>query len=212
VEEMRYAGNNNFVGHRIPGYRHAHCVLTHAAALQLKNVQIAALAEGYGLKVYDCYRPQAAVNAFYRWSLNTNDTKMKQWFYPHELKNSLFAKGYIAQYSGHTRGSTVDITLIRTHPKPIDTSKPKPFKVSACPYPIENDMKSISIDMGTPFDCFDGSARVFFNKLTKEQRTNRMLLRRLMVQHGFIPYSKEWWHFSLANEPYPHTYFDFPIQ
>ena len=133
VEEMRYAGNNNFVGHRIPGYRHAHCVLTHAAALQLKNVQIAALAEGYGLKVYDCYRPQAAVNAFYRWSLNTNDTKMKQWFYPHELKNSLFAKGYIAQYSGHTRGSTVDITLIRTHPKPIDTSKPKPFKASACP-------------------------------------------------------------------------------
>ena len=212
IEEMRYAGNNNFVGKPIPGYRQARCVLTRAAALKLKNVQTVALTRGYSLKVYDCYRPQMAVNAFYLWSEDPNDTRMKQWFYPHEPKNKLFNQGYIAQYSGHSRGSTVDITLVNMHQKQNAKSKQALFGASACPNPVKNDDRHPSIDMGTPFDCFDKSAHVFYNGLNHEQRKNRILLRHLMMQQGFIPYSKEWWHFSLSNEPYPHTYFNFPVQ
>jgi D-alanyl-D-alanine dipeptidase len=201
---MRYATGNNFMGQPIPGYRSSRCILTRDAAVKLKEAQTAILKQGYSLKVYDCYRPQKAVNAFYNWSKQPTDIGMKSLFYPREQKNTLFDKGYIAQYSGHTRGSTVDITLVNTHQQ-----QKSPQSV---PHSCPSKMNDNSINMGTPFDCFDKSTRVFYNDLSNEQRKNRMLLRNLMMHYGFVPYSKEWWHFTLSNEPYPHTYFNFEIQ
>ncbi len=207
IEDMRYASVNNFVGKPIPGYSAPRCILTRAAALKLQETETAARARGYSLKVYDCYRPQRAVSAFYKWSANPNDTRMQKWFYPHEPKNTLFNKGYIAAYSGHSRGSTVDITLVNLH-----TKKNKKISASSCSNQSEQLVDDNSINMGTTFDCFDKSAHVFYSGLNQEQRNNRMLLRKLMTQNGFVPYSKEWWHFSLSNEPYPHTYFNFQVQ
>nr|WP_042238661.1 M15 family metallopeptidase [Legionella oakridgensis] len=200
IEDMRYAGNNNFVGTPIPGYLAPRCILTRAAAIQLQKAQLAIARQGYRLKVYDCYRPQMAVNAFNLWSKDLNDTRMKQRFYPHEPKKTLFDKGYIALYSGHSRGSTVDITLIKTSNANKTNQK------------NDNLGKNHPIDMGTPFDYFDKSAHVFYRGLSKQQLKNRMLLRTLMMTYGFKPYPKEWWHFTLDNEPYPHTYFNFPVK
>ncbi|WP_133128983.1 M15 family metallopeptidase [Legionella nagasakiensis] len=199
IEDIRYANNNNFVGNPIPGYLAPRCILTRAAANQLQKAQFAIARQGYRLKVYDCYRPQMAVNAFNLWSKDLNDTRMKQRFYPHEPKKTLFEKGYIAHYSGHSRGSTVDITLVK------DNKINRTTKTAAS-------QKIHSIDMGTPFDYFDESAHVFHQGVSKQQLKNRLLLRQLMKTYGFKPYSKEWWHFTLENEPYPRTYFNFPVQ
>ncbi|MCP0913992.1 MULTISPECIES: M15 family metallopeptidase [Legionella] len=195
IEEIRYASSNNFMGQPAPGYVSPRCVLSRPAALQLKQAQEAIRAQGYTIKVYDCYRPQQAVNAFYTWAQDMNDTRMKEAFYPSEIKEALFSKGYIALHSGHTRGSTVDLTLVKL-PQANSTQKPE-----------DN-----AVDMGTPFDFFDERAAVFYPKLAKEQKNNRMLLRKLMIANGFIPYEKEWWHFTLKNEPYPETYFNFSVQ
>ncbi len=196
IEDMRYATSYNFTGRPVPGYLAPKCILSKPAARQLKKVQKAANKIGYRLKVFDCYRPQKAVKAFVGWSQRVKDNQMKPWFYPDEEKSTLFSKGYIAEYSGHTRGSTLDLTLVKSGDYPSNCN------YKTCPP---------SIDMGTPFDYFDHKAHVFAKGLTQTQKQNRMLLRRLMKQYGFRPYSKEWWHFTLNNEPYKRQYFDFNV-
>lgn len=207
IEDLRYATSNNFVGQPMVGYKTARCILSQAAAEQLARAQLAAVKKGYSLKVYDCYRPQTTVNAFYKWSQNPNDTRMKSSFYPREDKKQLFNKGYIAQASGHSRGSTIDLTLVSLAAKKM-TMQPK---IKSCHSKTSNYLDDNSIDTGTRFDCFDISAQVFYPHLSTEQKRNRMLLRSIMLDNGFAPYAKEWWHFTLKKEPFPNTYYDFPV-
>lgn len=185
--ELRYYSSHNFVGDTIEGYHGNTLYLTHAAAKQLKAVQEELQLQNLCLKVYDGYRPQRAVNHFVRWARNINDTINKQEFYPNVNKRNLFNEGYIASKSGHSRGSTVDLTL-------IDGST------------------GIALDMGSPYDFFGKSSWVNYDGISEAQSNNRKLLQRVMQKHGFRNYPKEWWHFTLRGEPYPNTYFDFPIE
>jgi len=185
--ELRYYSNHNFVGARIDGYLAPRCILTKNAAKALANVQKELSPFGLGLKVFDAYRPQQAVNHFMRWAEDLDDKKMKAEFYPALEKKDLFDQGYIAKRSGHTRGSSIDLTLVSLH-----------------------DGKEL--DMGGPFDFFGETSWPHFKNLSQEQRANRMLLRAIMTQYGFRPYKMEWWHFRLEKEPFPKTYFDFPVR
>jgi D-alanyl-D-alanine dipeptidase len=186
-KELRYITSNNFIGKPIDGYQKDTLIISTEAAQALKKVQAKLKEFGLGLKVYDAYRPQRAVDHFVRWANVLNDTLMKRQYYPEVAKKDLFKLDYIASRSGHTRGSTVDLTLV--------------------------DMKTgTELDMGSAFDFFGIPSHPFHPNLTPKQRANRMLLRNLMLEAGFKPYSKEWWHFTLKNEPFPKTYFDFPIK
>ena len=189
IQEMRYFTDNNFVGRRIDGYEAGKCILTREAAMALQTVQQRLASSGYGLKVYDCYRPQRAVEDFIRWSADPSDQKMKQEYYPHLQKPDLFTKGYIATRSAHTRGSTVDLTIVS-------------IKIPGSPKEIE---------MGTHFDYLDELSHPLTFKVAAPFRANRLMLRKVMQQAGFLPYDKEWWHFTLGNEPFPDTWFDFPV-
>ncbi len=186
LQEIRYYSDYNFVGERVDGYEAPEAILTFEAAQALKAVNDELMKEGYKLKIYDAYRPQRAVNHFVKWAKDLKDTKMKKYFYPELKKSVLFKQGYIARKSGHSRGSTVDLTL---------------FDINA----------SKDLDMGGTFDYFGKRSHFDFKKITKEQYANRRLLREIMTKHGFRPISTEWWHFTLNNEPYPKTYFDFAI-
>jgi D-alanyl-D-alanine dipeptidase len=190
VVEMRYFGRDNFVGERIEGYERPRCLLTAAAAGALAKVQEDLAPRGLGLKVFDCYRPRRAVAHFVRWAKRIGDLKRKPEFYPDVDKRKLFKLGYIASRSGHSRGSTVDLTLVRRVPRGT---------------PAE-------VDMGTPFDFFSPRSWPGSRDVTAEQHANRMLLADAMKRRGFEPYDKEWWHFTLVPEPYPQTYFDFPVR
>lgn len=185
--ELRYCSSNNFVGEPIFGYNANTCILSTQATKALNKVQVELKQYNLSLKIYDAYRPQQAVNHFWNWAKNVNDTIMKQQFYPNVNKKDLFNQGYIATRSGHSRGSTLDLTLVD-----IKTGK--------------------AIDMGSPYDFFGEESWVLHNELTAQQKANRMLLQTLMNKHGFIGYPKEWWHFTLANEPFKDQYFDFPIE
>ncbi len=205
-EDMKYAGSNNFTGRKIAGYHRARCILTYQAAIHLKKAQDEAKKLGYGLKVYDCYRPVSAVDDFFRWSQNSQDRAKKDFFYPRIPKDELFEKGYIARYSSHSRGSTVDLTLI----KPAQASNKKP--ISQC-YSLSPDyLDDNSINMGTRHDCLDPSANYRYPHLSREQKKNRRLLRTIMNKAGFMPYPKEWWHFTYRQEPWPEKYFNFPVK
>ena len=187
ILEIRYFGTYNFVGARIDGYLEPTALLAREAADSLQAVSKDVMAMGYRLKIYDAYRPQKAVDNFVRWAANVNDTLMKPYFYPALDKSVLFAQGYIAKKSGHTRGSTVDLTLF--------------------------DMKTEKeVDMGGTFDWFGPESHPDFRGITPAQFANRMILRRAMMRHGFKPISSEWWHFTLKNEPFPNTYFTFPVK
>jgi len=208
-QDIRYAQSYNFIGRPISGYKQGVCILTKKAAKQLAKVELAAEKIGYRLKVYDCYRPVKAVRTFYRWSQRNNDKKMKAAFYPREEKSQLFGNGYIARRSGHSRGSTVDITLVKTK----STYKPQSRKqLDRCYDKTRAYLNDNSIDMGTRFDCLDISAHYHYSGLSKTQKHNRYILRQLMTKYGFKPYSKEWWHFTLNKEPYPKTYFNFNVR
>lgn len=184
--ELRYAGTNNFVGDVVDGYCRPICLVSRPAGEALKGVQAQLKPFGLGLKVFDAYRPQRAVDHFVRWAKDLEDTKMKSEYYPKVAKGVLFEQGYIAAKSGHSRGSTIDLTLV--------------------------DLKSGSeLDMGTPFDFFGHQSWVHEQGLTAVQRANRLLLRTVMLQNGFRPYDQEWWHFTLRGEPFPETYFDIPL-
>ena len=186
ILEIRYYSTYNFVGDRIDGYEEPVALLTKEAATALKAVSDDLMAKGYRLKIYDAYRPQKAVTHFMNWAKDVDDTRMKEYFYPDLDKSVLFDQGYIAEKSGHSRGSTVDLTLF--------------------------DMKTEKeVDMGGTFDFFGELSHPDYKNITEEQYNNRMILREAMMAHGFKPLDEEWWHFTLENEPYPNTYFTFPV-
>ena len=186
-KELRYLGNNNFIGKPIDGYITDCIIVSKPTAKALKAIQTKLKNEGLSLKIFDAYRPQQAVNHFVRWAKILNDTLMKKQYYPKVPKSELFNLGYIASKSGHTRGSTIDLTIV--------------------------DLKSgQELDMGSPYDFFGTKSHPFYRKISEKQKENRMLLRRMMLKNGFKPYDNEWWHFTLKDEPFPKTYFNFPVQ
>ena len=208
ILEIRYYSTYNFVGERIDGYEQPIALLTREAADSLKVVSDDLRRHGYRMKIWDTYRPQRAVNHFIRWAENLSDTAMKAIFYPQVDKSVLFEQGYICARSGHSRGSTVDLTLV-------------------C------EATGKEIDMGGPFDWFGSESHPDYcgnpetleysggcngdmpandGGLSSVQFSNRMVLRTAMMRHGFMPIEEEWWHFTLKNEPFPDTYFDFPVR
>ena len=186
ILEIRYYSTYNFVGERIDGYEEPLAMLTAEAAAALKEASDELAGMGYRLKIFDAYRPQMAVTNFMNWALDPEDTRMKEYFYPELEKDVLFPQGYIAEHSGHSRGSTVDLTL-------FDMTTER------------------EVDMGGTFDYFGQLSHPDYTEITEEQYAMRMLLREVMVKHGFRPLEEEWWHFTLEDEPYPNTYFTFPI-
>jgi D-alanyl-D-alanine dipeptidase len=211
VTDVRYFGLHNFVGERIDGYNAPKCLLTLEAAEALQRVQADLEKFSFSLKTYDCYRPQRAVNHFVRWARNVGDTRTKKEFYPTVDKNRLFKDGYIAERSGHSRGSTVDLTIVPV-PVPEEESYRPGQELFACFLPSIKRFGDNSIDMGTGFDCFHTLAHTANKDVGPDQRANRLLLKTLMEKHGFVNYDLEWWHFTLKNEPFPDTYFDFVIE
>jgi D-alanyl-D-alanine dipeptidase len=187
VVDMRYFGDKNFVGGRIDGYERPRCILSTPAASALAAVQRDLAARGLGLKVFDCYRPQRAVAHFVRWAQRIDDVKRKREFYPDVDKRDLFKEGYIAERSGHSRGSTVDLTLVWR-------------------------ADGRELDMGSPFDFFSPKSWPSDTGVGAQAQANRALLAAAMTRGGFRPYDKEWWHFTLVDEPFPDTYFDFPVR
>ena len=186
ILEIRYYSTYNFVGERIDGYEEPVALLTKEAAAALKEVSDDLIEQGYRLKIYDAYRPQMAVTHFMNWALDPDDTRMKEYFYPELPKDVLFPQGYIAEHSGHSRGSTVDLTL-------FDMTTEK------------------EVDMGGTFDYFGELSHPDYTDITEEQYANRMILREAMMAHGFRPLPEEWWHFTLDDEPFTDTYFTFPV-
>lgn len=186
VQEIRYYSTYNFIGERIDGYEEPCALLTKEAARALKSVSNEMIVQGYRLKVFDAYRPVCAVKHFVLWGIEDQDIRMKPYFYPDLEKQELFNKGYIAKQSSHSRGSTVDLTL-------LDMSTGK------------------ELDMGSPFDLFSIASHPDYKGITQQQYENRMLLQRVMVRNGFEPIDCEWWHFTLKDEPFPDTYFEFPV-
>ena len=187
VVDMRYFGDNNFVGQRIDGYERPRCLLSVPAANALAAIERDLAANGLGLKVFDCYRPQRAVAHFVRWAQRIDDLKHKREFYPDVDKRALFKDGYISDRSGHSRGSTLDLTLVRR-------------------------ADGRELDMGSPFDFFSPKSWPSDRSVSGEAQKNRARLAGAMTRGGFRPYDKEWWHFTLVEEPFPDTYFDFPVR
>lgn len=186
IQEIRYHSSYNFIGERIDGYEDPCALITKEAARALKSASAELIVQGYRLKVFDAYRPVCAVKQFVLWGIEDQDIRMKPYFYPELEKQELFSKGYIAKNSSHSRGSAVDLTLV--------------------------DMKTgKEVDMGSPFDLFSEASHPDYKGITEEQFENRMLLQRVMVRNGFDTLFCEWWHFCLQNEPYPETYFEFPV-
>ena len=186
VQEIRYFSTYNFIGERIDGYEEPIALLTREAARALKSVANEMNVEGFRLKIFDAYRPTIAVKHFIMWGIEDQDVRMKPYFYPEVAKQDLFSEGYIAKRSSHSRGSTVDLTL-------LDMSTGK------------------ELDMGSPFDWFGIESHPDYRGITDEQYDNRMFLQKAMLRNGFLPIDCEWWHFTLADEPYPDMYFSFPV-
>lgn len=211
IIDIRYFTAHNFVGKKIDGYNAPRCILTRQAAQALSRVQNALQSFSLSLKIYDCYRPQRAVNHFVRWALDINDTRMKNEFYPTIDKKDLFRDGYIAEKSGHSRGSTVDLTIVPTPALQQEVYVPGKT-LYECYLPVGQRFKDNSIDMGTGFDCFHELSHPGNTKVTLDARIGRMLLKTLMEGQGFRNYDQEWWHFTLKDEPFPDRYFDFLIE
>lgn len=209
-QEIRYAGPHNFVGEPVAGYREAECLLTRDTAQALRRVQRSALAAGHSLKVYDCYRPQRAVGQFVGWAKDPADIRMKREFYPRVAKDQLIPGGYLAERSGHSRGSTVDVTLMRLPRVPT-----RPYRegepLVPCYAPRPERFPDHSLDMGTGYDCFDELSHTDHPDVVGEQRANRQWLRRLLEREGFVNLPEEWWHFTREPETFPDRYFDFPV-
>ena len=191
VLEMRYCSNKNFTGQPVDGYIKPKAILTVKAAESLKKVQDELRQYGLSLKIFDAYRPQQAVNCFIRWVNRPEDQKTKATYYQNEAKENLFKGGYISAKSPHSRGSTVDLTIVA-----IDKTGERPKE----------------IDMGSPFDYFGKESWGTYTNITAQQRANRLLLKTIMGKYGFDSYPYEWWDFTLKNEPFPNTYFNFPVE
>jgi len=209
--DIRYFTPHNFVGEKVNGYNAAKCIITREAAEALALVQRDLSIFSLGLKIYDCYRPQRAVNHFVKWATEIDNTKTKEEFYPTIDKRNLFKDGYIDSKSGHSRGSTVDLTVIPIPPRQQHNYVPGQ-KLYECYLPAGQRFGDNSIDMGTGFDCFHELSHTQNRNVGLQQRINRLLLKVLMEKHGFRNFEKEWWHYTLNNEPYPDTYFDFTIE
>jgi zinc D-Ala-D-Ala dipeptidase len=210
-QEIRYFTAHNFTGNPVDGYRAPMCILTRDAAQGLKRAQQQLVQREYTLKVYDCYRPQRAVNDFVAWSQDLGDQRMKAEFYPRVDKSTLFRDGYIAERSEHSRGSTVDLTLVKLPVVPTraySTVRP----LIDCTAPVSARFPDDSIDMGTGFDCFDTLAHTLDPRIQGEHLKNRLLLKDVLQSEGFVNYVNEWWHFTYQPERYPDTYFDFPVE
>jgi zinc D-Ala-D-Ala dipeptidase len=210
LHDIRYHEQHNFVGRRVHDYYDPICVLTRPAAAALAEAQQALRPQGYTLKVYDCYRPQTAVDDFVRWARRLHDDRMKPEFYPRVDKSRLFADGYIAERSGHSRGSTVDLTLVRLPARAQPRWRPSMGLVD-CAAPYAERFPDNTVDMGTGFDCFDTLSHTLDPRIQGEARENRLLLRRTLEEAGFRNYEFEWWHYTLRDEPFPETFFDFPV-
>jgi zinc D-Ala-D-Ala dipeptidase len=208
--DLRYMGYHNFIGRPIKGYEEPVCILTAPAATALAKVQKVLLKQAYSLKVYDCYRPQQAVNEFIQWSKHSKDQIMKAEFYPQVDKKDFFKLGYVAERSSHTRGSTVDLTIVPLHSKSAAYQPGQALQ--SCTAPYQQRFKDNSIDMGTGYDCMDELSHSYNNKVSHLAYQHRKWLRKLMIANGFTPYKYEWWHFTLENEPYPNRYFNFPVK
>lgn len=185
--DLRYFSDENFIGQPIPGYQSNVLITTLQAAMALKKVQQDLAYSHFALKFFDAYRPQRAVDFFVRWANDPDDIRMKDIYYPHMDKDELIPRGFIVEQSSHSRGSTVDVTIIS----------------------LEDGRE---LDMGTPFDLFDQKSWPSDTTVTTQQRANRQLLRIAMSKYGFMGLEEEWWHFTLRDEPYPDTYFDFPVK
>lgn len=188
IQEMKYTSDDNFVGRKIKGYEKPNCIVTTKVALALSKIQTELRSKGLGLKVFDCYRPTQAVEDFIAWSRDIHDQKQKQEYFPLVNKADFFELGYVASKSGHSRGSTVDLTL-------IDLKKNPPTE----------------LDMGTHFDFMDERSHPLNPNLPEFFKQKRIFLRTIMLNAGFIPLETEWWHFTLKDEPFPDTYFNFPV-
>ncbi|WP_329179426.1 M15 family metallopeptidase [Streptomyces decoyicus] len=210
IQEMRYVTPHTFMGVPVTGYRAPMCLLTRDAARALHRAQRSFLRRGYSLKVYDCYRPQRAVNHFVAWAKDLDDQRMKGEFYPRVDKSMLFRDGYIAEKSGHSRGSTLDLTLVRLPALPTRPYVPGE-PLSSCFGPKATRFPDNSLDMGTGFDCFDTLAHTLDPRIKGTQRANRLLLKDGMEHAGFVNYAPEWWHYTFTPETFPDTYFDFPV-
>ncbi|WP_411292717.1 M15 family metallopeptidase [Streptomyces sp. SDr-06] len=210
IQEMRYITPHDFVGEPIDGYRQPLCILTRPAAEALHRAQLRLLRQGYSLKVYDCYRPQRAVDHFVRWAKDLDDERMKAEFYPRVDKSRLFADGYIAEKSGHSRGSTMDLTIVKLPALPTRPYRPGQPLVP-CYAPKKERFPDNSVDMGTGFDCFDTLAHTDDPRVQGAQRANRQFLKSTLEAQGFVNLPEEWWHFTYQPEPFPDTYFDFPV-
>ena len=186
IQEIRYFSTYNFIGERIDGYEEPCALLTKEAARALTSVANEMAVRGLRLKIFDAYRPACAVKHFVLWGIEDQDIRMKPYFYPDLEKQELFIQGYIAKLSSHSRGSTVDLTLLD-----MQTGR--------------------ELDMGSPFDFFGEISHPDYRGITDEQFASRMILQRVMVRNGFRPLDCEWWHFTLESEPYPNTYFEFPV-
>lgn len=210
LQEMRYYGRHNFLGRRVKGYEAGECILTKRAAMALSAVQKRLKSKGLSLKVYDCYRPQRAVDDFLAWSRSPKDQKTKPEFYPTLDKKNLFSLGYIARRSAHSRGSTVDLAIV---PLPAERQPAySPDKQVACFEEAEKRYQDNSLDFGTGYDCFHELSHTRNPGVGEIAKRNRQLLVSEMAKAGFNNYSKEWWHFTLANEPYARQAFNFPIK
>jgi len=187
ILEIRYYSTYNFVGARVDDYLSPVAIISKEAAEALKQVNDELRAEGYAIKIFDAYRPQGAVTHFMRWAADEHDTLTKEYFYPDIAKERIIPDGYIMERSGHSRGSTVDLTLIE-----MKTGR--------------------ELDMGTPFDFFGLASHHGSDLITAEQTANRLILKNAMEKAGFKIYDEEWWHYTLIDEPYPDTYFEFPVE
>ncbi len=210
LQEMRYYGEHNFLGRPVTGYDAADCWLTEPAAEAVAKAQTEVSAQGYTLKAYDCYRPQRAVDDFVAWAQDPEDDVTRAEFYPRLEKDVLFPQGYILEKSGHSRGSTVDLTIV-----PEGTGLSPQWTLGDplvdCAAPVGQRFADTSVDMGTGFDCFDPKSATETNRITDQQKANRRVLVDAMTAAGFTNLPEEWWHYTLNDEPYPDTYFDAPI-
>ncbi|MFE3830175.1 M15 family metallopeptidase [Streptomyces sp. NPDC059092] len=210
IHEMRYPTRHTFLGEPVDGYREPVCVVTRSTAEALRTAQSELLRRGYSLKVYDCYRPQRAVDHFVRWAKDLQDQRMKAEFYPRVDKSRLFEDGYIAEKSGHSRGSTVDLTLVKLPALPTRPYVPGE-RLAPCFGPKKERFPDNSVDMGTGFDCFDTLSHTDDPRVRGAQRANRLLLRSALAEVGFTNLPEEWWHFTHRPETFPDRYFDFPV-
>jgi D-alanyl-D-alanine dipeptidase len=208
-QDMRYASYHNFIGRPIDGYDAAECILSARAAQTLAAVQAEVAGRGLSLIVWDCYRPTRAVADFKRWSARPNDVVMQEEFYPNTDKARMFELGYLASRSSHSRASTVDLGLVPATLQAIPAWSGGPLV--PCTAPKGTRFDDGTVDLGTGYDCLDERASFNHPKIGESARTNRTVLRDAMVRHGFKPYFREWWHFELSGEPFPRTFFDFPI-